>query len=247
MLDIKKIVICAAAAVAVISLSGYLIYSKYIVPTYIEPVLETTANLLKDTDVQKAITDVAKELVDNGTLDKNTLKIYERNVSKYIDPQVPEAAPAREDEPSSEEETSDANTLVVSSSKSELGIVSVNTNPAVSGTAGQKLSDKFRENAEEEIDLEKVTYEMGQEDETVETGEEKNASELYNKIISVMSSHERSVFYSVVWRADINTLKSIYSSGDKAAAKEYLHSILSDSEYEEAVSIFFKYAYLLVE
>lgn len=260
MLDVKKIIICAVAAIGVLSGGAYIVYSKYIVPKYIEPVLETTADMLKDSDIQEALSGFAEELVANGSLDKETLKAYEKNINKYTKKNTSSgvsSSDAYSDSKSDNtQELKDETTTIISSASSELGIKTVNTDPSVKGVAGQKMSDKYRiKDEEDDAPPEDKTYQgsSASSDNSDSSSNDKTSKEdkeavLYKKIINAMTPHERSVFYSVMLKADETKLRSIYASPNaRAEAKEYLSSILNESEYSEAVTIFFKYAHLLYE
>ena len=79
----KKIVLITAAVIAALTVSGMTVYKLIIVPKYIEPLLDSAAEMMKDSDVQDTVTSIAKDLADRGVLDENTFREYIKKSRKY--------------------------------------------------------------------------------------------------------------------------------------------------------------------
>lgn len=263
----KRILLIAATAIVVLAIGGMSVYKFVIVPKYIEPVLNSASEMLKDSEIQDTITDIAHDLADKGVIDNETLKNYMRKAKKYtassritggstmddLTEQVTQSG-ARIDT------TSDNKSNIINSQKSSLGITEVKSldeEDTENAKINQSYSQKFSEDnvysleaaiEEEEYTLDEAVTDKQKADlgldEAVETT---RANKLYDKIMKAMSAHERAVFFSVIGKADTSKLISLYQTSNRSGAKEYLQSILDNSEYNEAVEIFFKYAPLLLE
>lgn len=273
----KKIVIIAAAVIVVLAIGGVSLYKFVIVPKYIEPVIVSASEALKDSEIQDMITDVAKDLVDRGVIDEETFDNYMRQAEKYTSEGV--ASSARTSSSYSgrnsnsvsgsstesgsadgrESENYDETTVQSQSARSSLGVANVRTSDDEDTEAkvNESYSKKYstsNDEEEEQAALEEeqqYTFDQGDSEEldpaVQEAISESRAERIYDRIMSAMTLHERTVFWSVMERADTNKLITLYNNSDKEGAKEYLQSILNNDEYSEAVEIFFKYAPLLLE
>lgn len=280
----KKILLTAAAAVAVLAAGGAALYHFVIVPKYIEPVIASAADALKDSEIQDMITDVAEDLAGRGVIDEETFENYMRKAEKYTSAgAASEAASelrgrysssgrtasgtgrvssaAEEETESRGEEELDETTVQSQSAKSSLGVANIKTSEGVDpadAKINESYSSKFsaegrrEEQLEEDLEFEEqYTFDEGEEEEldpaVQEALSESRAKRIYQNIMSAMSLHERTVFWSVIEKADTDRLMTMYQTSDEEGAKEYLKSILNNDEYSEAVEIFFKYAPLLLE
>ena len=275
----KKIVLIVIAAIAVLAIGGVSLYNFVIVPRYIEPVIASASEALKDAEIQDVITDVAKDLVDRGVIDETTFENYMREAEKYTSAGASSGAMSSSSEYSlntdrAASETDSVNssgadgnaadsynetTIQTQSARSALGMANVRTSEDNDSEArvNESYSRKYSTNNDEEEEqaaLEEEQLYAFNEDtseeldpETQAAISESRAERLYDRIMSAMTMHERAVFFSVIERADTNTLMTMYNTSDKEGAKEYLQSILSNDEYSEAVEIFFKYAPMLLE
>ena len=264
----KKVLLIAAIVLVVLTAGGLSVYNFIIVPKYIEPVLSSASELLKDSEIQETLTDLAEDLADQGVIDSGTLKNYVRKAKKYTKDSDVMSAKGIDEKDAAAQSGSRITTTgsgskassVVTSQRSSLGITEVRSTDEEdkeNAKINQSYSKKFSEDniysleeADEELEYSfdnVVTDEKSAEIEVKEAVGSSRASRLYDKIIKAMSAKERAVFFSVIGKADTNTLISLYQTSDRTGAKQYLKSILDSGEYSEAVEIFFKYAPLLLE
>ena len=257
----KKIVLITVAAVAALTVSGMSIYKLIIVPKYIEPLLDSAAEMMKDSDVRNTITSIAADLADRGVLDENTFKEYMRKSRQYASSSM--TSDSSDDMPVSGERINtssvyDENTSSEESDKenlsSSLGIERARVlekSDTSEAKVNESYSKRFNENNLSDGDwIENGRYTLddaisGGKINTTNTTDKSRASKLYDKIVGAMSMSEKSVFFSVIGKADTNKLLELRN--DKQGAKEYLQSILDNDEYSEAVAIFYKYAPMLYE
>lgn len=266
----KKILLIVGGVLIALIIAGLSIYNFIIVPKYIEPVLTSASELLKDSEIQETLTTLAEDLADQGVIDNTTLKNYMKKAKKYskntdiysMQNTDEKDAAAQSGSRITTTGSGSKSSSVVSSTKSSLGITEVRSmdeedDLKENAKINQSYSKKFSEDniysleqADDEMEYSldsAVTDEKAAELEVKEAIGSSRASRLYDKIIKAMSAKERSVFFSVIGKADTNTLISLYQTSDRAGAKQYLQSILDNGEYSEAVEIFFKYAPLLLE
>lgn len=272
----KKIVLIVIAVIAVLAIGGVSLYNFVIVPRYIEPVIASASEALRDSEIQDVITDVAEDLVDRGVIDETTFNNYMRQAEKYTSESVSSGTVSSSYSSGSgrvtsgtssadvndEEDTAagyDETTVQSQSARSSLGVANVRTSE--DGDSEAKVNESYsrkystsNDEEEEQAALEEeqqYTFDQGTSEEldpeVQEAISESRAKRIYDRIMSAMTMHERAVFFSVIERADTNTLMTMYNTSDKEGAKEYLQSILSNDEYSEAVEIFFKYAPMLLE
>ncbi|HIT84529.1 MAG TPA: hypothetical protein IAA60_01355 [Candidatus Ornithomonoglobus intestinigallinarum] len=264
----KKIVLLVIAAAAVIAAGGAAVYNWIIVPKYIEPVIASASEALRDEDVQDVLTDVAQDLVRRGVIDETTFNNYMRQAEKYTAETETERETGGRDRtsiPSAEPQTDggtdavDDTMIQAQTARSSLGVANVRTSEDADGEA--KINDSYSKRfgteereaderrQEEEIERYTLDQESAEElDPSVQEAlDETRAKRIYDRIMAAMSAHEKAVFWSVMGQTDADTLLSLYQTGDESGAKEYLRSVLSDDEYSEAVAIFFKYAPMLME
>ena len=269
----KKILVLVAAAVTILVIGGIAVYKFIVVPKYIEPVLITASSALRNADVQDAITEIAEDLADRGIINEATLKNYMRQARKYTSAEKSSTSVYssrtnmfNEDKPLVDENSvgqrintgnDNDTTLTAQTSRSSLGVNTVRSSEDSDGYAriNETYSNKFNTDHSDDVNTdeepEMLTLDQQASEELSPKAKEaissSRANSLYNKIINAMSMHERTVFFSVIGKADTDKLMSLYKNSDRSGAKEYLQSILSSDEYAEAVDIFFRYAPLLLE
>lgn len=264
---VKRILLIAAIAAVVLTVGGISVYRFIIVPKYIEPVLNSASEMLRDSEIQETITDIAEDLADRGVIDNETFKNYMRKAEKYTASSriAGESTLDGFTEQMSQSgarinTASDNKSNIINSQKSSLGITEVKSldeedteNAKINQSYSQKFSEDNVYSLEEAAEEEEYTLDEAVTDKQNDgsgldgAAETTRANKLYNKIMNAMSAHERAVFFSVIGKADTSKLISLYQTSDRSGAKEYLQSILDNSEYNEAVEIFFKYAPLLLE
>lgn len=254
----KKIVLITAAVIAALTVSGMTVYKLIIVPKYIEPLLDSAAEMMKDSDVQDTVTSIAKDLADRGVLDENTFREYIKKSRKYTGSST--TSGSSDDMPVSGERINtssiyDENVSGEETDKENLGsslgierarvLEKSDTSEA---KVNESYSKRFNENNSSDgdwIENGRYTLDDAVSGEKINTADKSRASRLYDKIVGSMSISERKVFFGVIGKADTNKLLELRN--DKQGAKEYLQSILDNDEYSEAVAIFYKYVPLLYE
>lgn len=256
----KKIILIAVAAVAALTVGGMSVYKFIIVPKYIEPLLDSAAEMMKDDDVRDTVTSIAEDLADRGVLDENTFREYMKKSRQYENSSKMSDTLA-EDMPVSGERINTSSVYDENDSEEEkesldssLGIERARVlekSDTSEARVNESYSKRFNENNSNEESLtENDRYTLndaveGEKISKTDNSSKNRASRLYDKIVGAMSASERKVFFGVIGKADTNKLLELRS--DKQGAKEYLQSILDNDEYAKAVEIFYKYAPLLYE
>lgn len=266
----KKILLIVGGVIALLAIGGVSLYKFVIVPKYIEPVLVSASTALKDSEVQDAIAEIGTDLVDRGVIDENTLRNYMRKARKYTSAEQDSTTRSSRldsnntlsqtdgmlDTETSTSNSGDETTIQSQSAKSSLGIKNIKTAERTDAEArvNESYSQKFNSDRASEMEMENensYTFDKSNTEELTPEAQkaisDTRAKKLYDKIMGAMSLHERTVFFSVVEKADTDKLMTLYKNSDREGAKEYLQSVLSGNEYSEAVEIFFKYAPLLFE
>lgn len=251
----KKIVLIVVVAGVLLFAAGMSIYKFVIIPKYIEPVLISASSALRDSDVQDIMIKIAQELEEKGVIDKATLRNYTNKANQYSNSvnYDMDAEPEYDDQGRASTTKSENDTVTAKAGKSSIGIktIKVNDSDATEGASSERYSQEFNmsNSAEQYISAEEKNLVLDKNGDNTVTGEisSSRANSLYNRIMDAMTAHEKSVFFGVLAKADTSELLEVYKAGDKSDAKEYLQSILSSAEYSEAVSIFYKYAPMLME
>ncbi len=254
----KKIVLIAVAVIAALTVSGMTVYKLIIVPKYIEPLLDSAAEMMKDSDVQDTVTSIAKDLADRGVLDENTFREYMRKSRQYTSSSM--TSDSSNDMPVSGERINTSSVYDENNSSEETDKENLGSSLGIerarvlekSDTSEAKVNESYSKRFNENnlsdgdwIENGRYTLDDAVSGEKINTADKSRASNLYDKIVGAMSMSERSVFFSVIGKADTNKLLELRN--DKQGAKEYLQSILDNDEYAKAVAIFYKYAPLLYE
>ncbi len=267
----KKILLIAGGVIALLVIGGVSLYKFVIVPKYIEPVLVSAATALKDSEVQDAIAEIGADLADRGVIDENTLRNYMRKARKYTSAEqgsttsssrldsndmLSQTDGISDNTGTDTKNSGDETTIQSQSAKSSLGIKNIKTAERTDAEArvNESYSQKFNSDRVSDMEMENenaYTFDKSNTEELTPEAQkaisDTRAKKLYDKIMGAMSLHERTVFFSVVEKADTDKLMTLYKNSDREGAKEYLQSVLSGNEYSEAVEIFFKYAPLLFE
>lgn len=253
----KKWQIFAVAALAVVIAlvaGGSALYKYYIVPTYLEPVVNQISEYLQDDDVIEELYDHALRLHDEGVMDDETydefITAYRSRMKNDEDRKEDEARALLESTDSPEGQvTSEKSSLSAKYASSKVGVELVQTNDGYSSGSSSKrysterTSDRIK--AEDIVEAEKIIAGGDEEAEKEENTEEDMIKSAYAKLKENMTSGEYSDFISIMGKLDIDTLKSYVS--DKEGLKTYLKSRLSEEEYKRIVNLGYKYMNLFIE
>ena len=79
----KRVLLLVAVVIALLASGGAALYKFIIVPKYIEPILVSVSDVMRDPDIQDTIVNVADDLSDKGVIDENVLKNYLRKAKRY--------------------------------------------------------------------------------------------------------------------------------------------------------------------
>lgn len=245
---ISLIMVCVLIAL------GTLFYKYYLVPNYLEPVVNQISEYLQDEEVVEELYDHAMRLHDEGVMDDETydnfITAYRTRMKNSDESKEDEARALLEAATSPEgqvaEETS---SLSAKYASSKVGVELVQTNEGYSsGSSSKRYSSErtsTRIKAEDIVEAEKIV--ANEEKETVkeEEKEEDLVKSAYAKLKENMTSGEYSDFVTIMGKMDINTLKTYIS--DKEGLKQYMKSKLTEDEYKRIVNLGYKYMNLFIE
>ena len=249
------IVISCVLAVGVLVAGGTFFYKYYIVPNYLKPVVEKVSTYLKDDDVLDELYEEAERLHDDGVIEDETyndfIRAYRRHSMNNEDAarEILDRAGERAEE--TEEEGSDT-TVTARYASSRVGVEIIQSNDGSEGGkanikySDERTSDRIR--SEDVVEAERIVEEATATDAPQDTGSgelDDTVEDAYTILKENMSSDEYSAFASIMAKLDIDTLVSY--ANDKEALKAYMHSCLTDSEYNNIVNLGYKYAYLFME
>ena len=247
----KVIVISVAAVAAVLAVGGSLFYNYYIVPKYINPLVDRVSTYLKDDKVIEELYDEAERLHEDGVIEDDTYSDFMRAYKKHEsnnEESAKEVLEAADEEDYEEEENADSSvTARYASNKVGVEIIKTNDGSSTGKSnmtySSERTSDRVK--AEDVVEAEKVLDNT--EEPVVDENDsvDKQVESGYEILKNNMSSDEYSAFVSIMRKLDIDTLMS-YAS-DKEQLKAYLHSRLTDEEYSNIVNLGYKYAYLFMQ
>ena len=237
--------ISAAAVVVALIVGGSFIYKYYIIPKYIEPVVNKVSEYLQDDDVIETMYDQAVKLHDEGVMDDEVYnKFINAYKSRYTDEETEARQVLREKETQDERINRESSTLSAKYASNKVGVEMVQTNDgeslggATRRYSSERTSDRIK--AEDVVEAQKIVTET--EKPTEEPDMVKSA---YAKLKENMTSDEYADFVAIMRKLDIETLKTYIN--DKEGLKEYLHSNLNDDEYKRIVNLGYKYVNLFIE
>lgn len=250
----KVVVISIAALIVLLVAGGVIFYKFYLVPEYLEPVMEKVRDYVNDDGVLDKLYDQAVRYHDEGVIEDNT---YDKFVDAYEKHIRDDEAFAREILAAKEAEgngsTTETTSISAKYASTKVGVETIQTNDGESGGASSKryseerTSDRVR--AEDVVEAEKVMSEIeeGKVDDI-----QKAQESAYTKLKANMTADEFSTFLDIMGKLDTNILvkyvdKDNQSLTDKSGLKEYLHSCLSNEEYKKIVNLGYKYINIFIE
>lgn len=232
---------------------GTVFYKYYLVPTYLEPVVNQISEYLQDEDVVEELYEHALRLHDEGVMDDETydnfITAYRSRMKKDDERKEDEARALLENTvPPEGQVAEETSSLSAKYASSKVGVELVQTNDGYSsGSSSKRYSSErtsTRIKSEDIVEAEKIV--ANEEYETVEEEKEDDfVKSAYEKLKENMTSGEYSDFITIMGKLDVDTLKTYIS--DKEGLKQYLKSKLEDEEYKRIVNLGYKYMNLFIE
>lgn len=213
----KLILIAVITAVILICISAFAIFHFYIVPRYIEPMLKTAADILKDDEIQAEISQAAREFAQKGLIDNKLVDDYENRIKPKSGNEQDSAQENKQDTSqnglsgSAENSVGAKNIKVQDGEEKKYSYGKKNTEASLPDAGSGALND--------------------------------DEQRLFDKVKSEVSSKDLSRAYEIIGKLDMSQVRSLLS--DRAALKQYVKSVLSEEEYSEAIELYLKYAYLI--
>lgn len=237
--------VASILVIAVLVISGVLVYKYYITPRYIEPIVEELGDYIKQDRVLDELYREAAELHENGVIEDVTYSNFVRAYNKFKRDDVEYAKQVLADH--EEEDTLDTkkNSLSTKYASYKVGVETIQVNDSdENGKADVQYSDERtsdRVKAEDVVEAEKIIEEA----ENAATPTPDVVRSVYEKLRSNMTSEEFSAFTTIMKKLSIEEMKQYIS--DKEAMKAYLHSKLTDEEYSSIVNLGYKYVYVFID
>lgn len=213
----KIVLIAAIPTLALLIGGGVCVFRFFIVPRYVEPLLETAATILESEEVQKEISELARDFADQGLLDDELLKQYLALYDK--------TNPVKNTDTSNEQAQQ-----LNPPAENSVGAKSIKVQENDSGTRYS-----YSNNAPSNTLITPVES----------TAPPLVSKSLYQRIKENVAPEDLSRGYQLAAKFDISKVQSLMSNREEL--KKYVRSVLTDSEYSEVVSFYLKYSYLLQE
>ncbi len=224
-----------------------LVYNYFLLPRYIEPVVEDVSQYLQDDSVLNKLYDEAVRLHDEGIMDDFTFTSFLRAYSEHFrnDDEYADRILAQKDVYTNPINEETALKTKYASHKVGIEIIKVNDGEGT-GNADVKYSDERTSNRVKAEDYVKAEEIVANREGTQQPTESPDVvKSAYEKLKGRMTAAEFSRFTKIMAKLNIETLKTYIS--DKEGLKAYLHSELSDEEYKEIVNLGYKYVYVFME
>ena len=237
--------ISAILAIAVLVISGVLIYKYYLTPKYIEPIIEEISDYIKQERVLDKLYEEAMELHENGVIEDVTYSNFVRAYHKFKRDDVEYAKQVLKDHEGEDTLDTKKNSLSTKYASYKVGVETIQVNDGdENGKADVQYSDERtsdRVKAEDVVEAEKIIEEA----ENGSTPTPDIVKSAYDKLRFNMKSEEFSLFTTIMKKLDIEEMKEYIS--DKEGMKAYLHSRLTDEEYSSIVNLGYKYMYVFID
>lgn len=237
--------IISVLTVAVAVLSGILIYRYYITPKYIEPIVETIGEYVKQDRILDGLYQEASKLYDEGVLEDETYSDFLRAYKSYKRNDLEYAKKVLEENKAEDTLDSKKNSKSTRYASYKVGVETIKVNDSdENGKADVQYSDERtsdRIKAEDVVEAEKIIEDSEKEP----TPTPDIVASAYEKLRNKMTTEEFSSFTKIMRKLDISVLKTYIS--DKEGLKAYLHSMLTDEEYSKIVNLGYKYVYVFME
>lgn len=238
-------------AVIVLIAAGSLFYRFFLVPRYVKPVVEQLSDRINDDEVLNALYEEAVKLHGDGVLSDGVYSTFvtaynkhNRNDSEFAQ----EVLEQTEENETSPEAKTDKTALSVKYASSKVGVEVIQTNDGDAvGKADSSYSEARNSSRTKAEDIVEARRIVADEDKEEKDEMEEEITDAYTKLKENMTASEYTTFLSVMGKLDHNTLKGFMTEYDKEGLKAYLHSKLSDKEYNNIVSLGYKYMSLFIE
>lgn len=247
----KIVAVVALVVVLALTAAGTAFYKYYIVPTYLEPVVNQIGEYLQDENVVEELYDQAVRLFDEGIMDEET---YDSFIAAYRTRMEKDEAIKEEKmhqipeyiTPPEGQISNGINSLSAKYASSKVGVELVRINDGYSaGSSSKRYSSERTSERIKADDIVEAEKNVIEEDEASEEEEEDIVKSAYAKLKENMTSIEYSDFIKIMRKLDIDILKTYLS--DKEGLKQYLKSELEIEEYKRIVNLGYKYMNLFIE
>ena len=161
----KRVLLLVAVVIALLASGGAALYKFIIVPKYIEPILVSVSDVMRDPDIQDTIVNVADDLSDKGVIDENVLKNYLRKAKRYTTAERVAMSGTRTTKSSSTDNSekntnNDEKITDAQYAKSVLGIdeMSLSSNNTENARVNESYSSKYSSYNNDDDDLLEIEY-----------------------------------------------------------------------------------------
>lgn len=241
------VLIASFLSVALIVVCGIMVYKYYILPRYIEPIVEEIGEYIKQDEVLDKLYDEAVILHDEGIIEDETYSRFVRAYNNHKRDDVEYAQNVLEAHEAQDTLDSQNDSISTKYASYKVGVETIRINDTnENGKADVRYSDERtsdRIKAEDVVEAEKIIEEAENNEETTATPDVVKSA--YEKLRANMTAEEFSYFTKIMRKLDVDTLKTFLS--DKEGLKAYLHENLTDDEYARSVNLGYKYIYIFIE
>lgn len=238
------VLVVSFLAVVLLTVSGVLVYKYYLMPKYIEPIVEDISEYVKQEEVLDKLYDEAVVLHDDGVIEDEIYSKFVRAYNTFKRDDVEYAQNVLEEHQSQDTLDAKNNSLSTKYASYKVGVETIQTNDTgENGKADVRYSDERtsdRIKAEDVVEAEKIIEEADKETPTPDA-----VKSAYEKLRTHMTAEEFSFFTKIMRKLDVDTLKTFLS--DKEGLKAYLHENLTDEEYSKSVNLGYKYIYIFID
>lgn len=234
-------------SVSLVGVLSVLIYKYYIVPRYMEPIVQDISDFVNQEEILDKLYSEAKALHESGMMDDSIYASFMRayNESKRDDLEYANRVLEAHNSEDTLDTTQNSRSTKYASYKVGVEIIKVNDTDS-NGKADVNYSDERtseRVKAEDVVEAEKIIEEAENSGDATPTP--KAIESAYDKLRVNMTADEFSAFTKIMRKLDVETIKSYMT--DKEGLKAYLHQKLTDDEYRQCVNLGYKYVYLFIE
>jgi len=220
---LKLIIAIIICLLVLVSITVYEIYTAFIVPRIVKPVLEEVVTIMQDDRYTSGITREIKRLYEAGEIAGPEVEKYlEQHTGTENESSHPEEKPPAQN--TSTEQNNTDNTT------SSLGItpIKVKDNNSPSSKVNYYSSGK------------KVTKPASDNTVSIKELQTMSSDELYAKAKSIMSAEDFSLAMSLRPKISVSKIKAL--KNDTTALMEYIKSVLTPEEYADMLYIYTKYS-----
>ncbi len=234
--------------VALITVAGIMIYRYWVVPNYIQPMVDELGEYVQEETILDRLYIEAEKLHDDGVMEDETYSNFVRAYNEYKRDDLAYAQEILAANDTENDLDSQKNSVGTKYASYKVGIeiIKVNDDEDRNGRADVEYSDERatdRVKAEDIIKAEKIIEEEEKKQKATPTPD--IVSSAYAKLRANMTADEFSTFTSIMRKLDIGELRSYL--GDKEGLKAYLHSKLTNEDYSSIINLGYKYIYVFMQ